>query len=252
MDPERRRSLAAGYLTGAGRYDRVRPSYPEEVLEWLVPPAASAAADLGAGTGIFTRLLLARGLTVTAVDPSADMLSVLASRLPGAHALNGTAEATGLPEASVDLVTIAQAWHWVDPAAAAAEAARILVPGGTLGVLWNQLDVGVPWVHRLSRIMHAGDVYSPGYQPDFGPLFTRPEAQRLRWTQELGVAEVVELAKSRSYYQRASDATRARVESNLRWYLCDYLAFPSDAVVALPYSTFAWRATARTVQRARP
>jgi SAM-dependent methyltransferase len=249
MDPGRRRSLAAGYLTGAGRYDRVRPSYPEQVLEWLVPPGAASAADLGAGTGIFTRMLLDHGLTVTAVDPSADMLSVLASRLPGAAALTGTAETTGLPGASVDLVTVAQAWHWVDPAAAAAEAARILVPGGTLGVLWNQLDVGLPWVHRLSRIMHAGDVYSPGYRPDFGPLFTPPEPMRVRWTQELDASGVVELAKSRSYYQRASEAARARLEGNLRWYLHDYLAFPPDAVLSLPYSTYAWRATARTAPR---
>ncbi|RJU02999.1 SAM-dependent methyltransferase [Arthrobacter frigidicola] len=249
MDPGRRRSMAAGYLTGAGRYDRVRPSYPEQVVKWLVPPGADAAADLGAGTGIFTRMLLDHGLAVTAVDPSADMLSVLASRLPGAAVLAGTAESTGLPGASVDLATLAQAWHWVDPAAAAAEAARILVPGGTLGVLWNQLDVGLPWVHRLSRIMHAGDVYSPGYRPDFGPLFTPPEPLRVRWTQELDVAGVVDLAKSRSYYQRASEAARARLEENLRWYLHDYLAFPTDAVISLPYFTYAWRARTHTASR---
>jgi hypothetical protein len=94
--------------------------------------------------------------------------------------------------------------------------------------------------------MHAGDVYSPGYRPDFGPLFTRPEPMRVRWTQELNAAGVVDLAKSRSYYQRASEATRARLEGNLRWYLHDYLAFPPDAGIPLPYFTYAWRATART------
>lgn len=245
MDPARRRALAQGYLSGAGRYDRVRPSYPEEIAGWLVPPDASAAADLGAGTGIFTRMLLARGLRVTAVDPSEDMLSVLASRLAGAVTAVGTAEATGLPDASVQLVTVAQAWHWVDPAAAAAEAARVLVPGGTLGVLWNQLDVGIPWVHRLSRIMHAGDVYAPGYRPDFGASFTPPEEKSVRWTQTLAADEVIELAKSRSYYQRASVATRSKVEFNLRWYLHDYLAFPEGAVISLPYFTSAWRSRLR-------
>jgi SAM-dependent methyltransferase len=188
-------------------------------------------------------MLLERGLAVTAVDPSPDMLSVLSTRLPQARTVPGTAEATGLPKNSVELVTVAQAWHWLDPAAAAAEAARILVPGGTLGVLSNQLAVEIPWVHRLSRIMHAGDVYSPGYRPDFGPRFTPPEARHVSWTQTLSAADVVELAKSRSYYQRASAPTRAKVEANLTWYLHDYLAFPEAAPVSVPYSTLAWRAS---------
>jgi ubiquinone/menaquinone biosynthesis C-methylase UbiE len=245
MDPARRRTLASGYLTGAGGYDRVRPSYPPEITDWLVPPGARSAADIGAGTGIFTRLLLERGLEVTAVDPSEDMLSVLSARLTRARTVLGTAEATGLPAKSVELVAVAQAWHWLDHAAAAAEAARILTPGGTLSVLSNQLAVEIPWVHRLSRIMHAGDVYSPAYRPDFGPLFTAPEAKRVRWTQTLDTRDVVELAKSRSYYQRASAATRAKVEANLTWYLNDYLAFPEGAPVSLPYSTLAWRAAVR-------
>ncbi len=242
LDAHRRVEFAKTYLSGGNRYDRVRPGYPADVVDWLLPTGCVDAADLGAGTGLFTRLLTARGLTVRAVDPSADMLSVLAGRLPQVRIRAGTAESTGLDPQSVDIATIAQAWHWCDPAATSAEAARILRPGGTLGILWNQLDVAIPWVHRLSRIMHAGDVFSPDFQPRLGPQFAQPEHRIIRWEQPLAVSDVLELAKSRSYYQRASPTIREKVKGNLSWYLYEHLAFAPDAVLHLPYYTHAWRA----------
>lgn len=239
----RRRELAQGYLQEGERYERVRPGYPAECVAWVVPPWAERAADVGAGTGKFTRELVRLCASVTAVDPSEDMLSVLGEHLPTVRRLKGTAEASGLPEASVDVMTIAQAWHWCDPVAASAEASRVLVPQGVLGLIWNQLDVGVPWVHRLSRIMHAGDVFRPTYRPVLGPAFSEPERLVLEWTQRLPAADVLELARSRSHYQRASDAVRAKVEANLRWYLHEHLGHAEDAVLELPYLTYCWRAS---------
>lgn len=239
----RRRELARGYLQDGERYERVRPGYPPECVEWLVPSQARRAADVGAGTGKFTRELVQRCPQVTAVDPSEDMLSVLTEHLPGVDCVLGTAEATGLPTASVDVVTIAQAWHWCDPAEASTEAARILVSGGVFGLLWNQLDVSVPWVHRLSRIMHAGDVFRPNYRPPLGAWFSNPESKVVAWMQSLPVADIVELARSRSYYQNASAGVRAKVEANLLWYLHDHLGHESGAVIQLPYLTYCWRAT---------
>lgn len=238
--------MARAYLSGAGRYDRVRPGYPPAVADWIVPAGARRAADIGAGTGLFTGLLAQRGLDVTAVDPSEDMLAVLATRLPGVPIVRGTAEHSLLPTASMDLLTLAQAWHWCDHAATLREAARVLRPQGRIALVWNQLDVSLPWVHRLSRVMHAGDVFSPSYRPDFGAAFGGAEELLVHWAQELPVDDVVDLARSRSYYQRASPALQERVESNLRWYLTEYLAFGPDALVRIPYYTHAWRASLLT------
>jgi SAM-dependent methyltransferase len=240
--------MADAYLADAGQYDRVRPGYPGEIADWVTAGlrgTGARATDVGAGTGLFTTLLVERGLTVTAVDPSEDMLAVLATRLPEVRCLTTTAEHTGLPEGSMDLLTIAQAWHWCDHRVTLHEAARVLAPGGRLCLVWNQLDVSVPWVHRLSRIMHAGDVFAPSYRPSFGPGFEDAEEFLLPWTQELCVADVVDLARSRSYYRNAPAPLRERVEANLHWYLTEYLAFPPDATVRLPYYTHAWRAPAR-------
>lgn len=238
----RRRELARGYLQESERYERVRPGYPAKSVGWLVPAGAQRAADIGAGTGKFTRELARRCPEVTAVDPSEDMLSVLGHHLPQVRRVQGTAEAPGLGTSSVDVVTIAQAWHWCDPVAASAEAARILRPDGVFGLIWNQLDVSVPWVHRLSRIMHAGDVFRPSYRPEFGPCFSTPESSVVAWTQTLPVGDVIELARSRSYYQNASARVRAKVEANLSWYLHDHLGHAEDAILQLPYLTYSWRA----------
>ena len=94
-------------------------------------------ADVGAGTGKLSRVLLAAGHEVTAVEPSAEMLAELVAAVPGVRGLLGRGEALPLPDASVDAVTYAQAWHWVEPEVGCAEAARVLRPGGVLGLVWN-------------------------------------------------------------------------------------------------------------------
>jgi SAM-dependent methyltransferase len=245
MDATRRIELGRAFKAGGAHYDAVRPNYPDAALGFMVPATARDAVDVGAGTGIFTAQLLARGLAVTAVEPSADMITVLRERLPEVDARPGTGEHTGLAESSADIVTYAQAWHWVDPKAASSEAARVLRSNGQLALVWNQLDVSVPWVHRLARIMHAGDVHRPDFVPPLGPEFHAPESGEWTWEQTVTPEQVIELAKSRSYYLRAGSATRARVEHNLTWYLYDHLGHAAGMPFALPYLTHAWKARPR-------
>lgn len=245
LDHGRRRELGDSFQDGGRHYQRIRPGYPEEAARWLVPPGAVDALDVGAGTGKFTELLLAMGLLVTAVDPSTDMLDQLRVHYPAAIPVQATAEATGLPAEAFDVVTVAQAWHWCDAPAASTELARVLRPNGILGLVWNQMDTKIPWVHRLSRIMHAGDVYKPEFHPVVGPEFTGLEGHVTHWQDRVTTTELMELAKSRSYYLRAGEATRAKVLANLDWYLHDHLGHALDEELELPYLTLAWRAVKR-------
>ena len=132
------------FLGRAEVYAAARPSYPPELREWLQEKhLLTSAADIGAGTGLFTRLLLEGGAQVTAVEPNADMRTQLAARLSPAvqsgqlHVQAGTSETTGLPDHSVDLVTAAQAAHWFDPALTVREFRRILTRGGSVLLVWN-------------------------------------------------------------------------------------------------------------------
>lgn len=244
---QRRYELGQSFQDGGEHYDRVRPGYPADSADWLIGSVlrtggASDAADIGAGTGKFTALLVQRGLAVAAVDPSEDMLLQLRLVLPGVPASVGTAEATGLADEAFDVVSVAQAWHWCDPLPASTELARILRPGGVLGLLWNQLDTSVPWVHRLSRIMHAGDVHKPDFRPVVGPEFKGLESHLTRWEDPVTTEDIIELAKSRSYYLAAGEGTRAKVLANLEWYLHEHLSHSPSDVLELPYLTQTWRA----------
>jgi ubiquinone/menaquinone biosynthesis C-methylase UbiE len=101
---------------------------------------ACVVADIGSGTGIFSEMLLKNGNTVFCVEPNADMRAAaerMLSRHSGFRSVEGTGENTGLPDASVDLVTCAQAFHWFDKPRAAAEFKRICKPGGAVAILWN-------------------------------------------------------------------------------------------------------------------
>jgi SAM-dependent methyltransferase len=128
-------------------YAKYRPRYPEGLVDVLARHAgltpASVVADVGAGTGIATALLLAHGCTVLAVEPNADMRDAaareLGPRYPAAfRAVDGRAEATTLAAHTVDVVVCAQAFHWFDRAAAAIEFTRILRPGGRVAAIWNE------------------------------------------------------------------------------------------------------------------
>ncbi|GAA5512140.1 putative methyltransferase Rv3342 [Deinococcus carri] len=133
------------FLGRADVYAQARPSYPDALGAWLAERGLlpGGVADVGAGTGLFTRLLLAHGAQVHAVEPNPEMRAQLAAGLAEAVAAgrltvhDGTSEATDLPDASVSLVTAAQAAHWFAPAPTVREFRRILRPGGHVLLVWN-------------------------------------------------------------------------------------------------------------------
>lgn len=210
-------------------YERFRPGYPREALDICVHAAPGPrVADIGAGTGKLSVALRDRGLDVTAVDPDTSALE----HNP-CHSLVGTAESIPLPAGSVDMVTFAQSWHWVDAQVAVTECARVLTPGGVVAILINQLDVSHEWVMRIARIIHAGDVYRPEWRPILGDPFGEVEAHVSTFTQKLTFDDLVGLASTRSYWLRSGQHQRDRIVNNLRDYL--FKENPMGETLQLPY-----------------
>lgn len=155
----------------AASYDRVRPGPAPGALGFLIPNGCSLAVDLAAGTGLFTRPLARRVPGVVAVEPDPRMREVLAASSPGVTVLDGRGEAMPLPNSSADAVFVSTAWHWLDPAVAVPEIARVLRDGGRLGVLWTSRDRAEDWVARLDLLR------LPGIDPEGGPRGPRTLAE---------------------------------------------------------------------------
>jgi SAM-dependent methyltransferase len=160
MDDSQRREFGRSYGTVASIYDRTRPDYPDDAIDWLVGKQPRRILELGAGTGKLTRALRSRGHDVCATDPIRPMLRHLADNVDDASAVQAVAEALPFRTMSFDVVVAAQAFHWFDHAVAVPEIARVLRPRGTLAMVWNERDDSVPWVRRLTAIL--GD-YREGY-----------------------------------------------------------------------------------------
>ncbi|NEA65477.1 class I SAM-dependent methyltransferase [Streptomyces sp. SID12488] len=142
---------AHSFNAAAAQYAANRPSYPPalfDAIEELAgrPLTGSRVVDVGAGTGIATTLLHARGAEVIAVEPGDGMAAQFRRTHPGIPIVRGNGNNLPLADNSADLLTYAQAWHWTDPALAAPEAVRVLRPGGALALWWNTYALDVPWI----------------------------------------------------------------------------------------------------------
>lgn len=163
-------------------YVKYRPSYPVEALDYLYETVGlqkdSVIADIGAGTGMFTKLLLERGSKVLAVEPNEAMRrEVVRAFKSNAHfvAVDGSAEQTGLPDASVDHIVCAQAFHWFDQERAKIEFKRILKPGGTAALIWNSRKTkGTAFLERYEQLLQT-------YGTDYNKVkHTNIDAEQLR------------------------------------------------------------------------
>jgi SAM-dependent methyltransferase len=237
----RQRSLSFGEEAAA--YERGRPSYPPEAIDWLLPNGARDVLDLGAGTGKLTVRLVERGLDVIAVDPIPDMLEVLRNSLPDTPALLGTAEEIPLPDDSVDSVVVAQAWHWFDPERAIKEVARILRPGGRVGLVWNVRDERLGWVKELGRIIGHEDDPAERRDVTLPPPFADVERHEFEWTSYLTPQALIDLVASRSYCITSPAEVKSRTLAQVRDLLSTHPALAHATGLALPYVTVCVRAT---------
>jgi SAM-dependent methyltransferase len=243
-DPRRERSLSFG--SQAAAYERGRPSYPPEAVDWLLAPTDTWVArdvlDLGAGTGKLTTRLVERGLTVVAVDPIAEMLEMLRTALPDTPALLGSAEQIPLPDNAVDAVLVAQAWHWFDQERAVAEIARVLRPGGRLGVLWNTRDQRSGWVKDFGRIVgleHDRD----NATVDLPEPFTDIATHQVEWTNYITPQALIDYVASRSYCITSPAEVRTRTLDEVRELLVSHPSLANATGLAMPYITVCVRAT---------
>ena len=219
---------ATSFGAAAAEYERSRPEYPAEVVDWIVPAGARTAVDVGAGTGKLTRALLERGLEVSAVEPSDGMRETLEGELPAARALAGSGERLPLADASADLLTYAQAWHWVDEAAALAEAARVLRPGGRLACVWNLRDDESGWMRELAGLIgRFGSNTVVDEDFSFGGRFDPTERLKVCWTRPMDGERLVELLASRSYVIIAPDQERQELFAAVRDLVATHPIWPA-------------------------
>lgn len=240
-----------GFEKHADAYARGRPDYPPALQAWLqgalgLGPGRTVA-DVGAGTGKFTPLLAATGAQVIAVEPVDAMRAQLAAAQPAVRALPGTADALPLPDAALDAIVCAQAFHWFATRAALDEFARVLKPGGRLGLVWNVRDESVDWVAQLTRIVtpHEGD--APRFHkgtwrqvfphPAFGPL----QESVFEYAHQGPPQQViVDRFMSVSFIAALPEPEQARVRAQIEDLIATHPALHGQALLQFPYHTRAF------------
>jgi len=235
-DPDAWGVRRTSFGSGADAYAVGRPSYPAEAVRWCLPDGARRVLDLAAGTGRLTGRLVELGLDVVAVEPLAEMRAHVPTP---AEALDGTAEAIPLDDASVDAVLVGQAFHWFDVPRAMTEISRVLRPGGTLGLLWNLIDDTAPWMDVLAEAMAAEERLSTLQEDQAAPYADAPgmgpaERRIFRHEETYDGDRLTAFVLSRSQTILASDDDREAMLAAVR-----EVTPPGE--FALPLVCEAWR-----------
>lgn len=240
---------AQGYGSGDEDYERARPGYPVRAVELLLTELdvgpGRTVLDVGAGTGKFTRLLDPTGATLLALEPVAAMRRHLEVAVPEARVLAGTAERIPLPDRSVDVVVAATAFHWFGGDDALAEIARVLKPGGGLGLVWNNPDEDVDWVAAVwsivgekrgsaprNRDLRWQGAFARGSSP-----FTSLRHERFSHEQEIGVEDLLARVRSIAFVASLAAGERAEVLERVRTIATTHPELAGRDRFELPYRT---------------
>lgn len=264
-----RRSSSFGGV--ADHYERHRPGPPAAVVEWLLPEPVARVIDLGAGTGALTRLLLPRAEHVVAVEPDDRMRAVLAAEVPDALALAGRGESIPVGDSTAQAVLASSSWHWMDPVPTLREVARVLVPGGLLGVLWSGPDPDDPLLVQ-ARSLSAGRSQGAGVRESGSPdttlptelaelvavdsnrpaptleipsglPFTQPERKVFSWHVPLDAEGLIGLIGTFSTVIMMPEEGRQQLFDAARRIMRDLLGLEGDVTTDVTFRAEAWRAT---------
>ena len=248
--------LGKSFGSVADDYDRLRSGPTGEALDFLLPEGATDALEIGAGTGILTRLLVQRVPHVTAIEPDDRMRAVLGASDLGVEAVAGLAEEIPAPDSSYDVVIAQSAWHWVDEARAVPEVARVLRPAGRLSLAWTGTDRSVDWMRSLwaggiqlssdqsnvidhrRRRRHLVNLDAAGPNP-----FGEPETRLFRWTRPMTKHDLVALAGTYSAIITMDEVARRQHLDAMMRYLNTQEPFSGTDVIDVPMRSYCWRAT---------
>lgn len=215
---------AAGFSKAADVYERARPSYPLEAVDWMVAQtglgAGKTVVDVGAGTGKLTRLLGASGARVVAVEPIAEMRALI----DGAdEVLDGTAEKLPLTDGAADVVTVAQAFHWFDLDKALPELHRVIAPGGSLVLFWNMRDLENPLQRGVEDLLKPLRGYVIGQQEGYwraplaeSGLFGEPVTGNFSYEQQFTTEDLCDRVASTSFVAAMSAVEREELLVRVR------------------------------------
>jgi SAM-dependent methyltransferase len=275
--PDDEKSERASSFGGVAEdYDSFRPPPADAALSWILEDRkVTAALDLGAGTGGCTRLLLGHADQVTAVDPDARMREVLSKEVRAVTVLEGSGESIPLPDASVDAVIASSSWHWMEPEQALSEVARVLRPGGLLGVLWSGPDLESPFMMQARSLMTsrsidgdagtdesgsdttdgtlADSVLSDADRPSStlviptsrSSLFHEPEFAEFRQDLPLTADQLIGLMGTLSMFILMPEERRLRIFGEARRLLKEFLGVEGSVTVDVTFKTEAWRSRSR-------
>jgi SAM-dependent methyltransferase len=243
----------------ADDYDRLRPGPAPEALDWLLPVRRQLVVDLAAGTGLMSRELARVAGQVVAVEPDDRMRSVLQARSPGVRAMAGRGEAIPLPDASADAVIVSSAWHWMNPALAVPEIARVLRDEGRFGVIWTGRDRSTEWLRADEWFAEAHEIVDSEVDqaahfdreqrvrgehrrvrlPD-PAMFRNIETQLFHFTRRMTIADLVDYLTTYSRVIIASDEARALGRARATAALTEL--FPGAREIDVPMRSGCWRA----------
>lgn len=247
-DDRSRRARSFGAV--ADLYDETRPDYPDDAVEWALAPVGAPAsvrvADLGAGTGIMTRRLVALGYAPVPIEPDPKMRARLEASTPRIAARAGSAEELPLPDGSLDAAIAAQSYHWFDHDRAHRELARVIRAGGVFAAIWNIRDESEPWVRALSEILGEDRASDSARQIDpglgsFGSGFSPISSAVFHHSQWYTPDTLVGLLQSRSYFITASPEHQAELSQRVRELAVSHPDLAGRDRFAMPYRTEVYR-----------